>query len=334
MSIIHVEGLKVQYRVSSRNVVVRAVDGVDIEVERGTTYGLVGESGCGKSTFGRALLRLIEPVAGSIRIDGVDILGLKSRELRAMRRRMQMVFQDPLSSLNPRQTIESILLEPLRAFDLLPDVGARDATLRRMLHMVGLPETARHRYPHELSGGQRQRVGIARAIGLRPEVVVLDEPVSALDVSIQAQIINLLRELQAELQLTYIFISHDLSVVRYISDRIGVMYLGQIIEEADTLYTNPRHPYTMALTSAVPHLSSPSDLDKKGGRIILTGDLPSPTHPPSGCRFHTRCPYSVPGHCDVEQPVLMTSPDRSKVACHYAGTFADMKRISRTNRPV
>ena len=301
---------------------VRAVDGVSFSVEKGQTYGLVGESGCGKSTLGRSLLRLIEPTAGTVEFDGVDLRTLAPEPMRKLRRRMQMVFQDPMASLNPRQTVESALLEPLRVHGMLPESGARSAVVRKLLNAVGLPATAAQRFPHEFWGGQRQRIGIARAIALRPDLIIADEPVSALDVSVQAQVINLLKELQADMVLTYIVIAHDLAVVRHISDTVGVMYLGALVEEApsDELYQNPMHPYTLSLVSAVPIPDPEIELSRK--RIFLTGDLPSPANPPQGCRFHTRCPFRQETRCDTERPVLREVAPGHKVACHYAERIA------------
>ncbi len=297
---------------------VKAVDGVDLQIERGTTYGLVGESGCGKSTLGRALLRLEEPTAGTVRFDGVDLLGLGYAAMRRIRSRMQMIFQDPMASLDPRQNVESILTEPLTAHDVPGGKQAHRARVRELLEWVGLPANALSRYPHEFSGGQRQRIGIARAIALGPELIVADEPVSALDVSVQAQVVNLLEELQERLGLTYLVIAHDLAVVRHISDTVGVMYLGGIVEQApaDALYDRPLHPYTIALMSAVP-IPDPEVEDARE-RIFLSGDLPSPADPPTGCRFHTRCPYRQPTRCDTERPVLREVLPGQQVACHYA----------------
>jgi peptide/nickel transport system ATP-binding protein len=297
---------------------VRAVDGVDLDLPRGGTYGLVGESGCGKSTLGRALLRLVEPTAGSITFDGVDVLALRGEDLRKQRRRMQMVFQDPLSSLDPRQNVESILTEPLQTHQVVSGSAARAVRVRELLDTVGLPASAVGRYPHEFSGGQRQRIGIARAIALEPELIVADEPVSALDVSIQAQIVNLLEELQERLGLTYLVIAHDLAVVRHISDVVGVMYLGVVVEQTASrrLYTEPLHPYTRALMSAVP-IPDP-DLEDTRQRILLYGDLPSPANPPSGCRFRTRCPWVQETRCADEVPMLREVRPGHVVACHWA----------------
>jgi peptide/nickel transport system ATP-binding protein len=300
---------------------VRAVDGVDLDVARGATYGLVGESGCGKSTLGRAVLRLLPPTSGTVEFDGVDLASLSGEPLRRMRRRMQMVFQDPMASLDPRQSVESVLLEPLRAHGVAP-VGGADAHVRRLLDLVGLPSSAAGRYPHEFSGGQRQRIGIARAIALDPDLVIADEPVSALDVSVQAQVINLLSELQDRLGLTYLVIAHDLAVVRHVSDTIGVMYLGTLVEEAasDDLYARPAHPYTISLMSAIP-IPDPEVEDHRE-RILLSGDLPSPANPPSGCRFHTRCPFRQPTRCDDERPALQDIAPGHRVACHWTEDIA------------
>jgi oligopeptide/dipeptide ABC transporter ATP-binding protein len=300
---------------------VRAVDGVSLDVRRGETYGLVGESGCGKSTLGRAILRLEEPTGGSVHLDGVPLDSLKGEQLRRARRTMQMVFQDPMASLDPRQSVESLLTEPLRAHagadGVAPAKQWRDQVMT-MLDVVGLPASAASKYPHEFSGGQRQRLGIARAMVLRPSLVIADEPVSALDVSVQAQVINLLEDLQNEFGLTYLVIAHDLAVVRHISDTIGVMYLGRLVEEApsDALYAEPGHPYTISLMSAIP-IPDPEVEDRRE-RILLSGDLPSPANPPSGCRFHTRCPFRQPTRCHDEVPELVEVAVGHRVACHYA----------------
>jgi peptide/nickel transport system ATP-binding protein len=305
---------------------VYAVDGVSLSIRRGETYGLVGESGCGKSTLGRAILRLVDLTAGVVRFDGVDIAPLKGEALRLMRRRFQMVFQDPMSSLDPRQSVESLLTEGMRAHGLSKGPAADGARLRELVDSVGLPAAALKRYPHEFSGGQRQRIGIARALCVEPDLVVADEPVSALDVSVQAQVLNLLGRLQAELGLTYLVIAHDLAVVRHVSDRVGVMYLGGIVEEApaQVLYDDPQHPYTRALLSAVP-VPDP-ELEDRRERILLSGDLPSPAAPPPGCRFHTRCPWRQPTRCDDERPqlrVLAGADAGHRVACHWAEEIRD-----------
>ncbi|GAA4863569.1 MULTISPECIES: ABC transporter ATP-binding protein [Saccharopolyspora] len=297
---------------------VYAVDGVSLRIRRGETYGLVGESGCGKSTLGRAVLRLEKPTGGRVVFDGTDLSGMKGEPLRRMRRRMQMVFQDPLSSLDPRQSVRSLLVEGLRAHGLDQDRQRTDERLRELLDAVGMPTTALRKYPHEFSGGQRQRIGIARALSVGPDLIVADEPVSALDVSVQAQVVNLLEDLQQEFGLTYLVIAHDLAVVRHIADRVGVMYLGGVVEEADSdsLYAAPLHPYTRALLSAVP-VPDPVVEDERE-QILLSGDLPSPAAPPTGCRFHTRCPWRQQSRCDTERPVLRELRPGHRVACHYA----------------
>jgi peptide/nickel transport system ATP-binding protein len=304
---------------------VKAVDGVDLAIPRGRTYGLVGESGCGKSTLGRAILQLTPPTGGTVSFDGVELTTLSPVPMRKMRRRMQMIFQDPLSSLDPRQNVESILVEGLAAHGIGKDRAGRRQRVSETLDAVGLPRWALSRYPHEFSGGQRQRIGIARALVLGPDLIVADEPVSALDVSIQAQVINLLEELQDGLDLTYLVIAHDLAVVRHIADVVGVMYLGALVEEAtsDDLYATPLHPYTRALMSAVP-VPDP-DLEDRRERILLAGDLPSPANPPRGCRFHTRCPWAQPTRCADERPVLREIADGragQRVACHWAEDIA------------
>ena len=292
----------------------RAVDDVALRVLPGETLGLVGESGCGKSTLGRLLIRLIPATAGNIIFDGSDITRLTTGELREKRRAMQIIFQDPYGALNPRMSVEDIIAEPLHIHGTR---GTRDS-VATMLNLVGLPARARERFPHEFSGGQRQRIGIARALVLRPKFVVCDEPVSALDVSVQAQIVNLLQDLQGELGLTYLFIAHDLGVVKHISNRVAVMYLGKIVEIADKrrLYANPLHPYTQALIAAVPaaHPASRS----RGRRQRLGGDIPSALHPPTGCRFHTRCPYVMPV-CREQEPAVTEPAPGHQVACHLAG---------------
>ncbi|MDT3724612.1 dipeptide ABC transporter ATP-binding protein [Streptomyces sp. DSM 41972] len=324
MSLLELDDVKVHFPIKKGVLVDRtvghvyAVDGVSLKVEAGETYGLVGESGCGKTTLGRSVLRLVDITEGSVVLDGTDLAKLPGEEMRRFRRRLQMVFQDPLGSLNPRQNIESILSEGMIAHGIGKDQEERREKIKAILDKVGLPSNALARYPHEFSGGQRQRIGIARALVLEPDVIICDEPVSALDVSVQAQVINLLEELQQELGLTYLVIAHDLAVVRHISDTIGVMYLGSLVEEApsDALYAEPKHPYTKALMSAVP-VPDPEVEDKRE-RILLTGDLPSPANPPSGCRFHTRCPWARAERCSTERPQLRDVGGGHRVACHFA----------------
>jgi oligopeptide transport system ATP-binding protein len=297
--------------------VVRAIDGVSFSLRKGETLGLVGESGCGKTTTGRCILQLERPTSGSIVFEGIDMVTLDPAELRAFRRRVQVIFQDPYSSLNPRMTVEQILAEPLKVHGIVRGRGERELRVRELLVQVGLLPQHSARYPHQLSGGQRQRVGIARALAMEPSLIVCDEPVSALDVSIQAQIINLLEELQERLGLTYLFIAHDLSVVRHISDRVAVMYLGKIVEITDRqrLYEEPLHPYTRALLSAVP-IPDPK-LEAKRERTVLRGEVPSPLNPPSGCVFHPRCPMAV-DRCSAEIPPLREIRPGHWAACHLA----------------
>ncbi|TME46433.1 MAG: ATP-binding cassette domain-containing protein [Chloroflexi bacterium] len=299
---------------------VRAVDGVDLQINRGETLGLVGESGCGKSTLARLVTGLLPATAGSIIFDGQDLTKLHGGRLRRVRRKMQMIFQDPFASLDPRMTVGDIIQEPLDNF-AIGTVRDRRRRVQELLRLVGLNPNFTNRYPHEFSGGQRQRIGIARALAVNPSFIVCDEPVSALDVSIQAQIINLLQDLQREFDLTYLFIAHDLAVVRHLSDRIAVMYLGKVVETADRndIYDRPQHPYTKALLSSIP-VPDPI-VEKERAPITLKGEIPSPVNPPSGCRFHTRCPIArVPGVCSEVEPPLEAhgAPDQI-AACHFAG---------------
>ena len=327
--LVDVRGIKVHFPITKGIIFdkvvghVYAVDGVDLQIRRGETYGLVGESGCGKSTLGRAILHLEPPTDGTVTFDGEPISTLSGEALRRRRKDLQMVFQDPMGSLDPRQSVEALLVEGMRAHGIVKDAKEAQPRLRQLLSDVGLPPAALKKYPHEFSGGQRQRIGIARALSVNPELIVADEPVSALDVSVQAQVINLMSDLQEEYGLTYLVIAHDLSVVRHISDRVGVMYLGGIVEEApaDDLYATPLHPYTRALLSAVP-VPDPVVEDSRE-QILLSGDLPSPANPPSGCRFHTRCPWRQETRCDTERPELRVvqiggAGDGHKVACHWA----------------
>ncbi len=303
-------GLLVQRQVGA----VKAVDGLDFDVFRGETLGLVGESGCGKSTTGRTVLQLYRPTAGTVEFEGVDLAQLKGEALRRMRKRMQMIFQDPYASLNPRMSVGRIIAEPLKVHNVGNNKEQQER-VQSLLERVGLNPYFVNRYPHEFSGGQRQRIGIARALALNPELIVCDEPISALDVSIQAQVVNLLQDLQREYGLTYLFIAHDLSMVRHICDRVAVMYLGKIVElaQAEELYRDPLHPYTQALLSAVP-VPDP-EVERKRQRVILKGDVPSPANPPIGCNFNTRCPVSIEV-CFREEPDLIEVRPGHWVACH------------------
>jgi peptide/nickel transport system ATP-binding protein len=305
-------GLVFQKQVGS----VKAVDGVDFTLSAGETLGVVGESGCGKSTMARCIARLLEPTGGTITFDGRDITHLDRAAMRPVRRDMMMVFQDPYASLNPRKRVGQIVGEPLEVHGVGGD-NERKRRVQELLEIVGLNPEHYNRFPHEFSGGQRQRIGIARALAVNPKLIVCDEPVSALDVSVQAQILNLLKDLQDEFGLTYVFIAHDLNVIRHISDRILVMYLGHVVEEAtrEELYRHPRHPYTGALLSAVP-IPSPKQ-GRQRQQLVLEGDVPSPVNPPSGCWFHPRCPRFRPGHCDVEEPPMYTVGGSHGAACHY-----------------
>ncbi len=319
MDLLEVRDLKKYYPVrrglfGRSNQTVKAVDGVSFGVKQGETLGLVGESGCGKTTAGRCILRLIEPDSGEVRFDGQDLLVLKGKEMRAMRRHMQMIFQDPYGSLNPRMTISSILEEPL----IIHRMGRKNERLERvaqLLRIVGLEPAAMRRYPHEFSGGQRQRIGIARSLALNPRLIIADEPVSSLDVSVQAQIVNLLKELQEKLQLTFLFIAHDLSVVQHFSDRIGVLYLGKMVELSPSLdlFREPLHPYTRVLLASIP-VPDPGARKK---REPMKGEVPTPVDPPTGCRFHPRCPLAI-DRCKIEEPLLRELRPNHWAACHLA----------------
>ena len=328
-TLLEVRNLKMYFPVTSgvifrRQVgAVKAVDGIDLTIRRGETLGLVGESGCGKSTAGRAILQLHKPTSGEVFFKGQDLTKLGAGQMRSMRRDVQMIFQDPYASLNPRMTVGDIIGEPIEVHGLRKGRKERNERVQELLALVGLNPYFINRYPHEFSGGQRQRIGIARALAVEPDFVVCDEPVSALDVSIQAQVINLLEDLQAQLGLTYLFIAHGLSVIKHISDRVAVMYLGRIVElaDAETLYRQPRHPYTQALLSAVP-IPDPL-VERKRQRIILEGDVPSPINPPPGCRFHTRCPIAI-DKCRVEDPPFVDYGGGHFAACWRAREVDDL----------
>ncbi|HWQ14273.1 MAG TPA: dipeptide ABC transporter ATP-binding protein [Roseiflexaceae bacterium] len=335
--LIQVRGLKMHFPVTSGIILkrqvgaVKAVDGVSFSIKRGETLGLVGESGCGKSTTGRAILQLHRPTAGEVIFNGINLTKLQGEEMRKMRRKVQMIFQDPYASLNPRMTVGDIIGEPIAVHGLRQGKAAIRERVQELLALVGLNPYFINRYPHEFSGGQRQRIGIARALAVEPEFVVCDEPVSALDVSIQAQVINLLEDLQDRLGLTYLFIAHGLAVVKHISDRVAVMYLGKVVElaEGSKLYTMPMHPYTQALLSAVP-IPDPS-VEKRRKRIILEGDVPSPLNPPPGCHFHTRCPIAI-DRCRLEEPPFTDYGGGHYVACWRARESIEL--LQGTSGPV
>jgi peptide/nickel transport system ATP-binding protein len=308
---------------------VRAVEDVSFEIARGETLALVGESGCGKSTTGRLVLRLMNPTSGSIRFKGEEIANVDKDAMRRMRRHLQIIFQDPYASLNPRMTVGDILREPLNVHEIGDD-ASRAARVRELLEVVGLQAEHAARYPHHFSGGQRQRIGVARALATNPDLIVCDEPVSALDVSIQAQIVNLLQNLQQRFGLSYLFIAHDLAVVKHISDRVAVMYLGKLVEVADkkTIYAKPLHPYTQALMAAIPK----TDPNLRTKRVMLQGDVPNPFNPPTGCRFHTRCPHAQP-RCSAEEPVLREAASGHRVACHFFETLPPPVIVARSGPP-
>ena len=332
-SLVSVRNLKVYYDSGGRRGgVVRAVDGVDLEILEGETLGLVGESGCGKSSFGRAILRLTEPTSGQVSYRGRDVARLSGRELRKQRRHMQIIFQDPYASLNPRMTVGQIVGEPLSTYGIVKGSAARER-VQELLETVGLNRRFINRYPHEFSGGQRQRIGIARALAVEPEFIVADEPISALDVSIQAQIMNLMEKLRRERNLTYLFIAHDLRAIRHVSDRVAVMYLGKLVEiaPAHEIYVQPLMPYTKALISAVP-VPNP-EIELKRERIVLDGDVPSPINPPSGCRFHTRCPYAIEACKRVVPPLVEIKPNHFAACIRISPDQPDIDKIKPGDAP-
>jgi oligopeptide transport system ATP-binding protein len=329
--LVRIVDLKVHFSAGRRRVV-KAVDGVSLDIQAGETLGLVGESGCGKTTLGRAVLRLVEPTSGHVYFGDVDVATLSHRQLQRERRRMQMIFQDPYAALDPRMTVGQIIAEPIETFRLAR--GAEQAArIQELMKTVGLSARFINRYPHEFSGGQQQRIGIARALAARPEFIVADEPISALDVSIQAQILNLLEKLQREKRLTYLFISHDLRAIRHTSHRVAVMYLGTVVELADArrIYSHPLMPYTKALISAVP-VPDPA-VESKRKRIVLEGDVPSPINPPSGCRFHTRCPYAVPACSEVEPKLVEIKPSHFAACIRISAAQPDIDRVAQGETP-
>ncbi len=330
--LVSIADLKVHFDLGQRRIV-KAVDGVSLDIVPGETLGLVGESGCGKTTLGRAVLRLIEPTGGKVLFRDVDIARLPAAELRRMRRHMQMVFQDPYASLDPRMTIGQIISEPIETFRLTANKSEKQARVRDLMHTVGLSERFINRYPHEFSGGQQQRIGIARALAANPDFIVADEPISALDVSIQAQILNLMEKLQRERHLAYLFISHDLRAIRHISHRVAVMYLGTVVELADAkqLYRQPLMPYTKALISAVP-VPDPA-VEARRRRIVLEGDVPSPINPPAGCRFHTRCPYAIAACSEVEPALMEIQPKHYAACIRISPDEPDIDRVAPGDAP-